>query len=83
MSPLVAAVEKVTMSFRAVTSAARLESRYPQPWGIASGRINIPQRWGMGKFNSEIGKLKVNGKEPDKKKSKNNQCVETNRGFFL
>lgn len=27
VSPLVAAMEKVTMSFRAVTSAARLESR--------------------------------------------------------
>lgn len=37
----------------------------------------------MGKLNSEVGKLKANGKEPDKKKSKNNQCVETNRGFFF
>lgn len=44
MSSLVAAMEKVAMSFRAVTSADRLESRYPQPWGIACGRINIPQR---------------------------------------
>lgn len=37
----------------------------------------------MGKLNSETGKLKVNGKEPDKKKSKNNQCVGTKRGIFL
>lgn len=34
-------------------------------------------------MNSETGKLKVKGKEPDKEKSKNNQGVETNRGFFF
>lgn len=44
VSPLVAATVKVTMPFGAVTSAVRLESRYPQPRGIACGRINMPQR---------------------------------------
>lgn len=44
VSPLVAATGKVTVPFRAVTSAVRLESRYPQPRGIACSRINTPQR---------------------------------------
>lgn len=43
-SPLVAAMVKGTMPFRAVTSAVRWESRYPQPREIACSRINIPQR---------------------------------------
>jgi len=43
-SPLVAAMVEVTVPFRVVTSAVRLESRYPQPWGIACGRVNMPQR---------------------------------------
>lgn len=66
--PLVAAPVKVTVSFRAVTSAARLESRYPQPWGIAGGRINMPQKRSEGKLNPETGKLSLNGKQSDKGK---------------
>lgn len=44
VSPLVAAMVKASVPFRAVTSAVRLESRYPQPQGTACDRINMPQR---------------------------------------